>query len=113
MTVFDGEVNNKGDKSDTLLAVVCGEQVRELKNKAEPGKNPEWKQTVEFKIETEATVWFVVYSLEKAAVKTLGVGAQGLYHVSHDNLPEKAKVRLQLKDIEIGSLNAELQFKGL
>lgn len=83
-----------------------------MKSKTEPGKNPEFQQTTEFKITSEATVWFVVWSPEKAGAKTLGVGGQSLYHVSHDNVPEKCKVKLFLKDLEIGTLNTELQFKG-
>jgi len=115
VNVFDGEVNNKSDKNETIIAVICGDQVKEFKSKVEPGKNPEWKETAEFKIvtESESTVFFAVYSLDKNGVKTLGVAGQSLYHVSHDNAPEKSKIKLYNKDVEIGCLNFELIFKGL
>ena len=113
VNVFDGEVNNKSDKSDTVLVVICGDQIKEFKSKVEPGKNPEWKETVEFKISVESTVGFIVYSHDPKGVKTLGAGGQSLYHVSHDNTPEKGKIRLWNKDVEIGFVNYELLFKGL
>jgi hypothetical protein len=113
VNIVDGEVNNKSDKNQTVLAIICGEQVKEIKSKVEPGKNPEWKETVEFKVSTESSVVFIVFSVDKNGVNTLGVGGQSLYHVSHDNAPEKNKTKLYHKDIEIGSLNFELVFKGL
>ena len=113
VSVIDGEVNNKSDKEETGIAVICGDQVKEIRSKGEAGKNPEWKETVEFKVSVESTVGIVVYSKDQKGGKTLGAGGVSLYHVSHDNAAEKGKIKLWNKDIEIGYVNYELIFKGL
>ena len=114
VTLLDGEINNKNDKNDTIIVVSCGEQMKELKSKAPPGKNAEWKETIEFKISPEGeeeTILFIVGTPEKKGLRMLGIAGQSLYHVTHQKEVEKNKIRLWDKDMDVGFLNFELFFK--
>ena len=113
VNLINGEVNNKSDKNGIAIVAVCGEQIKEFKSKAELGKNPEWKENFEFKITDEPTILFIVYSLEKNTMKTLGIAGQSLYHVSHGKETEKNTIRLFEKDLDVVCLNFELKFQGL
>lgn len=114
VNLIDGEVNNKSEKIETIIAVICGEQIKEFKSKAEVGKNPVWNQKMEFKITTESVVIFVVYTHEINLVNTLGIAGNSLYHVSHGKeAVEMHKARLYDRDLDIGYLNFELSFKAI
>lgn len=94
-----------------ILYVIVGEQKHQVKSKNEIGKDPEWKQNLEFKITNESSVLFVVATNEKNGFKSLGVAAESLYHVSHTKQTEKCKLKLFERDVNIGFLNFEMTFK--
>lgn len=112
LKLIEAEVNNKSDKNETMVAVICGNQIKELKSKAEVGKNPVWKEAMEFKITTESVIMFVVYTQEKNVVNTLGIAGHSLYQVSHGKgVAENHSLTLYQKDLDIGCLEVNLNFK--
>lgn len=113
VNLIDGQINNKSDKSETILIVSVGEQIKSIKSKQEIGKDPEWKENLEFNINTETTIFFVFVTPEKNGLQTLGIAGESLYHVSHGKETEKYKLKVYNKDVNVGFVNFEMNFKGI
>lgn len=113
VNLIDGQINNKSDKNETILIVSVGEQIKSIKSKQEIGKDPEWKENLEFKVNTETTIFFVFVTPEKNGLQTLGIAGESLYHVSHGKETEKYQLKIYNKDVNVGLVNFEMNFKGI